>query len=31
VIETMMHIDEEKEIKRVIHPGTGRTGLMRVG
>ena len=26
-----MNIDAEKEVKRAIHPGTGRIGLMRVG
>lgn len=31
LIEEMLHIDEEKKVKRSIHPGTGRTGLMRVG
>ncbi len=31
VIEEMLHIEEEKQVKRTIHPGTGRTGLMRVG
>lgn len=31
IIEQMMNFDQDKEVKRVVHPGQGRTGLMRVG
>ncbi len=31
VVDEMLSLGKAKEEKRVIHPGTGRTGLMRVG